>query len=147
MKALWIGVAVVVTAVLAACGSSDSTGPGSTGINGTWRFQESLGNSSLALTCADSAAVVVTQNGQAFTATYNQTGTCNSNGQLVDNSGSGSISDGRVAGDSISFSEDICAYQGILAGSPATSMSGTVTCTDTSTGQAVTVAGNWLMTR
>ncbi len=147
MKAFWIGVAALGVVALAACKGSDSTGPGTSGINGAWKFQETLSNAALALTCADSATVTVTQSGQTFTATYAQTGTCNANGQTLDNSGSGSITNGSIVGDSVSFAEDICAYAGTMSGSPATSMTGTVTCTDTSSGTPVVVAGNWVMNR
>ncbi len=147
MKAFWIGVVTLGVVALAACKGSDSTGPGTSALNGSWKFQETLSNSTLALTCADSATITVTQSGQTFSANYVQTGTCSANGQTVDNSGSGSISNGRVAGDSVSFNEDICAYAGTLTGSPASSMNGTVTCTDTSSGTPVVVAGNWVMTR
>ncbi len=147
MRGLWIGVAALGVVALAACKGSDSTGPSSSGINGAWRFQETLSNASLALTCADSAAVTVSQTGQTFTATYAQTGACSANGQTVDNSGSGSITNGRIAGDSVSFTEDICAYAGTTTGTPITSMNGTVTCTDNSSGTPVVVAGNWVMTR
>jgi len=147
MKAFWIGVAALGVVALAACKGSDATGPGSAGLGGSWKFQETLSNSALALTCADSATVTVTQSGQTFTANYVQVGTCNANGQAVDNSGSGSISNGRVVGDSVTFNEDICAYAGTFTGSPASNMNGTVTCTDTSSGVPVVVAGNWVMSR
>jgi len=147
MKGFWIGVAALGVVAAAACSGSDATGPNTSGLGGSWKFQETLSNAALALTCADSATVTVTQSGQTFTANYVQVGTCNANGQAVDNSGSGSITNGRVVGDSVSFNEDICAYAGTFTGSPATSMNGSVTCTDTSSGVPVVVAGNWVMNR
>lgn len=140
----------VAAAALAACGGSDSTSPSTNGTNalsGNWLFHEALTNAGLALSCSDTAQVVVTQAGQTFTANYSQTGTCTQNGQVFDNSATGAIADGRIAGDSVSFSEDICAYRGILSGNPRNSMAGTVACTDTTSVPAVTVSGNWTMTR
>ncbi len=150
MRGFWVGALAVALAgatVLAACSSSDTTGPGTNGLSGTWRFQENLNNAQIGLSCTDSAQVALTQAGQAFTATYNQVGSCTAGGQVFDNSGPGSITNGRVAGDSVTFNEAICNYSGRLAaGSPARSMAGTVMCTDT-TAQPVTVTGNWTMTR
>ncbi len=148
MRGFWIGFVVVVaagTTALAACGTSDTTSPKNNGLTGTWRFQESLANAALGLTCSDSAQVALTQTGQTFTANYTQNGTCTSGGQVSDNSGTGTITDGAVVGDSVSFSEDICAYRGTLSGNNA--MSGAVDCTDTSTGTPVTISGNWTMAR
>ncbi len=148
MKGVWIGFVVVVaagTAALAGCGSSDTTGPGTSGLSGTWRFQESLADATAGITCSDTAQVALTQTGQTFTANYTQNGSCNAGGQASDNSGTGTISDGRIAGDSVSFSEDICAYRGKLSGNNA--MSGTVACTDNSTGTPLTLSGNWTMAR
>ncbi len=150
MRVFLVATAVALAAAaLAACGSTDTTAPktGTTGLSGTWLFHEALANDSLALTCSDTAQVVVAQNGQTFTANYSQTGTCNQSGQAFDNSGTGTIADGAIAGDSVHFSEDICAYRGILSGNPANAMNGTVACTDNSTGQPVTVSGSWTMTR
>lgn len=146
MKAIWIGAMVLLAAAgLAACSGTDSTSPGNTGLGGNWRFQELLANATVGVSCTDSAQVAVTQTGPSFTANYVQTGTCSSNGQLFDNSGTGTIADGRVAGDSVSFSEDTCGYRGVLSGNPANAMAGAVVCTD-STGQAL-VSGNWTMNR
>ena len=148
MKAVWVGAGLVVFAVaLAACSGSDTTAPGSTGVNGTWKFQELLGNASLGLTCADSATITLTQGGQTFTGTYAQTGVCSQGGQTGPNDGNGSITNGVISGDSVAFNEDICVYTGTTTGSPATNMSGTVDCPDTSTGQLIDITGTWIMTR
>lgn len=142
-----LAVALVGATALVACGSSDTTGPGTNGLSGTWHFQESLANAAIGLSCSDSAQVALTQAGQAFTANYTQVGSCSAGGQVFDNSGPGTITNGRIAGDSVTFSEDVCSYRGTLAaGSPAKSMAGTVMCSDT-TAQPVTVTGSWAMTR
>lgn len=147
IRILWGGAVVVVAAaVLAACSNSDTTGPGQTGLSGNWRFQELLANPTAGVSCSDTAQVAVAQTGQTFTASYAQVGTCSAGGQLFDNSGSGTISDGRVAGDSVTFSEDICAYRGTLVGSP-NGMSGSVVCTDTTAAPPATISGTWTMTR
>ncbi len=148
MIRIFVGAAAVVVAaaMLAACGSSDTTGPGNTGLSGNWRFQELLANAQVGLSCSDTAQVAVTQTGQTFTANYTQVGTCTAGGQQFDNSATGTITDGRVAGDSVTFSEDICAYRGTLVGNPVNGMRGTVACTDT-TGANPVIPGNWTMTR
>src|SRR5512141_3498534 len=112
MKALWIGVAALGVAALGACKGSDSTGPGTSGVNGIWKFQELLSAPSFGLTCADSATINLTQNGQAFSGTYSQTGICSANGQTAPNDGTGAISNGRVSGDSVCFNEESCSYSG-----------------------------------
>ena len=147
MRALWLGVAVVAVAALGACAATDATGPAATTIGGNWKFQETLGNASIGLTCGDTAQISISQSGQTFTASYTQVGTCNSNGNLLDNSATGTIGDGRINGTTVTFDEDICAYQATLSGTPPDTMTGAVTCTDTSTGQPVTIAGTWSATR
>jgi len=149
MKAVWVGAGLVVFSVaLVACSGSDTTAPGSsTGVNGTWQFQELLSNASLGLTCADSASIVLTQGGQAFTGTYAQTGVCSQGGQTGPNDGNGSVTNGVISGDSVAFNEDICLYTGTTTGSPPTHMTGTVDCPDTSTGQLIDITGTWIMTR
>ncbi len=148
MRGFIIGVVVVCAAiVLAACSGSDSTGPSSTGVSGNWKFQELLSASGIGLTCADSAAITLTQTGQTFTGTYNQTGVCSANGQSGPNDGTGNITNGRVSGDSVVFNEDNCAYTGTFKGSPATSMTGTVSCPDSSTGTLLNIGGTWVMNR
>ncbi len=143
-----MGAALVAVAVtVAACSGSDTTGPTTTGVSGSWKFQELLGNAGLALTCADSATMVLAQSGQTLTGTYTQTGVCSQNGQTGANDVNGSISNGRVSGDSIVFNEDTCLYTGTTTGSPVTRMGGTVDCPDTSTGQLIDITGTWLMTR
>jgi len=148
MRAVWLGAALVAgVAGLAACGASDSTAPGSTGVNGSWKFQELLGSSSLGLTCSDSATITLAQSGQTFTGNYAQTGVCSQNGQTGPNDVSGSITNGTIRGDSVFFNEDTCLYSGTTTGTPATSMGGNVDCPDSSTGQLIDITGTWLMTR
>jgi hypothetical protein len=147
IRILWGGLVVVAAAVLTACSGSETTGPGQTGLSGNWRFEELLANAEVGLSCTDTAQVAITQTGQAFTATYAQVGTCSAGGQLFDNSGTGTISNGRVAGDSVTFSEDFCAYRGTLAGSPVNGMSGSVVCSDTTATPAVAIPGSWTMSR
>ncbi len=149
MSKVWVsaGVALVVAAVLAACGSSDTTAPKTTGVSGNWTFQELLSLASAGLTCADSAHITLNQSGQTVTGNYVQTGVCSAGGQTFANDTSGLITNGRVAGDSVAFNEDTCLYTGLITGNPATRMSGGVDCPDTSTGQRVDITGTWVMTR
>ncbi len=145
MSKFWLGAGVaVVLAALAACGSSDSTAPKTTGVNGNWTFQELLSAASVGLTCADSATITLTQSGQTFTGTYAQTGVCSQGGQTGPNDGNGAVTNGVVKGDSVSFTEDgTCLYTGTVTGSPATRMGGNVLCPDT----VANVTGTWVMTR
>ncbi len=150
MSKLWLGAGLaVVLGALAACGSSDSTAPKTTtaGVDGNWTFQELLSNAQIGVTCADSATVTLAQSGQTVTGTYAQTGVCSQGGQTGANNGNGSISNGVVKGDSISFNEDTCLYTGLITGSPAAKMSGNVDCPDTSTGTLIDITGTWVMSR
>ena len=148
MRTFLIGTVVLTAAAaLAACGSSDSTGPGTARVGGNWTFQEVLASSSLGVSCADTAQMTLSQTGQVVTGNYAQVGTCTAGGQVFDNSGNGVISGGQVVGDSIRFDEDFCEYRGTLTGTPATSMAGTVNCIDTTTSPPDTIPGSWTMTR
>ncbi len=151
MSKVWLsaGVALVVAAALAACGSSDTTAPKTTGVSGNWTFQELLANAGIGLSCADSATITLTQTGQTVAGTYTQTGVCSQGSQTIPNNGNGSIVSGVVTGDSISFSEDgSCLYTGTITGSPAARMAGKVDCPpNLAAGDSIDITGTWVMAR
>ncbi len=150
MTKLWLGAGLALfLGTLAACGSSDTTAPinNTSRVNGNWKFQELLNGATIGLTCADSAAISLTQSGQTFTGTYAQTGVCSQGGQTGANNGNGPITNGTVKGDSVAFNEDTCLYTGTMTGNPASRMSGTVDCPDNSTGTLIDINGTWVMTR
>ena len=132
---------LVVTAL--GCSEPSSSGPPAD-ISGSWAFSQSLVGQVANSGCKNHGRVTVTQDATTFTATYSQVGFCFGPGG-ADNSGSGTIVDGRVNGNGISFSTDACRYRGNVVGELPDGAEGTVTCrvTPMGGGPAVSYSGGW----
>lgn len=139
---------------LAGCGSDDGDGP--TGpsepenadVGGSWTYNASNMSGTLSgstVSCSiGGTAMTLNQTGTTFTgSTSGGTLTCSGEGQTVSEPlGSGTVVNGSVDGDEISFDFDTSdwRHQGTVSGS---SMNGTVTITLQLDDQVVILNGNW----
>ena len=115
-------------------------------VSGTWYLVEQITDAAAAITCHDTATVMVHQTAAKFTGTSDQSGTCDAPGGPIDNSGPFTLASGRVSGTTFSFVEPgnpDCGYQGTITGDPATAVSGTVHCA----GGGFDLTGTWSFSR
>jgi len=99
-------------------------------IDGVWDWTERIVGSSV--TCNDTGSYLFTQVGVTFTGQSQQVGSCRTPG---DNASIAAVSLGVISGSDISFTVGgFCNYTGHAAGTPASSLSGAVTCGDGSSG-------------
>src|SRR5712692_1849598 len=99
-------------------------------IDGVWDWTERIAGSSV--TCNDTGSYLFTQVGVNFAGQSQQVGTCRTPG---DNASIAAVSVGVISGSDISFTVGgFCNYTGHAAGTPASSLSGAVTCGDGSSG-------------
>jgi 3-hydroxybutyryl-CoA dehydrogenase len=101
-------------------------------IDGVWDWTERIVGSSV--TCNDTGSYLFTQVGVNFTGQSQQVGSCRASG---DNARTDPVTTGLITVNDISFvvgSGGTCSYTGHATGTPAASVSGTVSCSDGSTG-------------
>jgi hypothetical protein len=112
-----------------------------------WSLHETLSDEDLGYSCDNLQDLTFVQSGATFTGTNEQTGTCTFGGETFDNSGTFEITNGRIIGDAISFTQPgavPCVYQGTLTLVPPSSlMEGTVSCTGSVDGTPVNATGTW----
>ncbi len=114
--------------IAVACGDN---GPDSAQqLTGTWSFTDSLLNwsSFRSKTCTSgSGTLTITQSGNILTGSLTDETAC-----IADTSGlglrEGSISNGTVTGNQVSFEVSFCRYGATTSGDPPTMMTGTETC-------------------
>ena len=102
-------------------------------IDGVWDWTERIvGN---AVTCNDTGSYAFTQVGVNFAGQSQQVGSCRTPG---DNAHADPVTTGLITGNDISFGVgsggNTCSYTGHATGTPASSISGPVSCSDGSTG-------------
>jgi len=136
-------------ALIAAC--SDSTGSSGRStdfdLNGSWYWQEEVGDTSLSVTCADTGTITVTQNGVNFSATGHIVGGCSGPGGVAPIDGAIQVTSGTISGSSVKFSADGCPYVGTAFGAAPDSAHGTISCTASSGGVTVHLKGTWRILR
>jgi hypothetical protein len=111
-------------------------------IEDTWAFAENLGDAGHTVSCIDEGDLVFYQDNATFRGDGYQTGTCQTPDGVLDNTGSGGITAGRVSATAITFSYGGCNYSGTMFGSPFDSLAGTVTCRAT-IANSVQLEGTW----
>jgi uncharacterized protein YjdB len=102
-------------------------------IDGVWDWTERIVATSV--TCNDTGSYAFTQIGVTFTGQSQQVGTCSTPG---DNARTDPVTTGLINGSDISFGVgsggNTCSYTGHVTGSPASAISGSISCSDGSTG-------------
>jgi hypothetical protein len=113
------------------------------GVAGLWLLHETLSDDNLGYACDDFQNMTIVQSGATFTGTSQQTGSCTLNGQTFDNSDTYQVTNGRINGSEISFTQPgtiPCVYEGELT---PPLMSGTVSCRGSVDGTQVNATGTW----
>ena len=134
---------------LCACGSDGGTtlGPTNFDVSGDWYWEESPGDSTIGVYCADSGGVTVAQNGPRFTAAGLQAGYCSGPGGFQTFVDSFHVTSGTIDGTTVRFRVDPCPYSGTLYGSAPDSVAGTINCTAKEQGVTVHLTGTWRLLR
>lgn len=115
-------------------------------VAGTWYLTEETTDETLQITCHDTATVTLTQTGETFTGTTEQSGTCDTSSGPVDHSGAFQLTDGSAVGTDIAFTEPgdpTCAYTGTVTDFPASNAGGNLTCS----GGGFSFTGDWSLSR
>lgn len=141
--------AATLASLVAACGGSSSTAPAPTpSVSGTWNYSETQNDSQHSISCDNSGTITINQSGTTFTGSYTQQGTCTGPGGTADNSGAGNVSGGQITNRNVSFQADYCKYTGSVgSGDAPNTMSGTGTCTLTSSGTTYNFDVTWQASR
>ncbi|HEX8718682.1 MAG TPA: hypothetical protein VF722_17075 [Gemmatimonadaceae bacterium] len=152
-RAIVTGATMLSVALLvAACGGSDSTGPGSApNLAGDWTLSFTATNADHQTTCSATGPLNITQASYAFTGSFNgATGTCEEAGTQVGGTTSGQVTNGHIVGDTASFVLQGCNATGIISGNPdPVQVAGDVTCTyhPQGGGASYPITGTWQMQR
>lgn len=142
MRAPLRSTCVVVIVALASCGK-DSLAPepgAPSDVHGTWTFGEEIGNAQIV--CSDYGTIVFSQSHADLTGTAGQTGSCDTPGGTISNSGAGPLS-GNVGAATIRLAFGGCEYHGDLFHAPIDSAAGDVACTVRIGASLATLGGLW----
>ncbi len=140
---------VPILVLLVSCGGGDSpSAPDVPNITGTWQFTETYGNTALGLSCNNGGSLNLIQSSGNVTGIFTQEGMCiDSNLNIFDNSGSGSVSGGQISGTNLSFVAGGCTYNGSVSGNPANLVSGSIICALAIGGMNFDLTGSWTASR
>jgi hypothetical protein len=135
--------------LLARCGGSGDghLGPTEYDVSGSWFYSEALSDPTVGITCVDSGAVEITQDGPRFSAVGLQTGECSGPGGTAPFSDSFTMTSGTLSGTTIKFKIEPCPYTGVVFGTAPDSAAGTVTCTLAVQGGTLHLTGTWRVRR
>jgi hypothetical protein len=132
--------ALVPAALWLGCGGG--TDPNLVDISGTWQFTEQFTDAPHQATCTDNGTYTIAQAADGFTGTYFQRGVCNGPFGVVDNTDSGSVTEGRVMGRTLHFKAPNCEYDGRKA-DDLEQLDGHVVCSIGDQSITYTFTGSW----
>lgn len=135
----------ILLIVLGACsGAEHVLGPTTYDVDGVWRFEQTIGNTTAGVTCNSSGDVGITQDGPHFTAQGLQSGYCDGPGGSQGFTDEPfAITNGTIDGNTITFHDDECSYRGTARGTRPDSVTGTATCRIRVDASTVTLNGTW----
>ena len=139
--------------VLAAACSSDSmnSSQAPADIGGHWsNLTVDLTNQAAGLTCQAVGTIDIVQSGSAFTGNTASIVTCTATGvgTLPNFPLAGSIANGFVSGNTVTFPDDDgCTFQGTVSGMPANAGQGTADCDLTVNAAPYHMTGTWQASR
>jgi hypothetical protein len=135
----------LVVILCVACGGAEHIlGPTTYDVAGVWRFEQTITNTTLQVTCSTYGDLTVTQDGPRFTAQGTQSGYCEAPGGAQNFTDEPFvITNGTLDGTTVAFHDDECSYTGTAHGAKPDSAAGTATCRIAVEGTTVTLRGPW----
>ena len=137
--------------ILVACGGS-SNNDGPTGptppadITGVWTIAAHVSGSQA--NCSAAGTLTLNQTGTLFNGTFTESsGLCTTPSDQLSGSLDGLVSGGTVNGTEVTYANGPCNLAGQATGTPANSVSGTMSCVVLYQGQNASLTGTWQMTR
>ena len=135
----------IAAGVLFACRAG--TEPNLADIDGSWRYTETFTDVPHSITCADSGTYSLRQAGESFVGLYFQHGMCHLPTGVVDNTDSGTVSEGHLVGRSLRFRAPNCQYDGAVDADSGASISGHVVCVVSDPTKQLNFSGTWQASR
>jgi hypothetical protein len=141
--------------LVAACSSSDGSGPDTLNLTGSWRQSGDLRSAATGDTLIPIGTFDLVQSGDSFSGEGQQAPGCTAS---VTQAGSShdspivdlapvAISGGTLGGRTVTFARDICTYEGSFVEGRNDRITGTATCAYTRNNVAYTFTGQWQATK
>lgn len=132
----------VACAIVLAC-SGGGTNPNLIDISGRWRYVERYTDVAHQASCLDSGTYDIMQSMNGFIGVYGQRGYCATPQGTVDNTDSGAVTEGHVAGRTITFKAPNCQYDGHTPVETTDRLDGNVVCSVGDHTITYTFTGTW----
>lgn len=141
-----LALAAVAAAIGIACAGA-GTNPNLVDISGHWTYLERYTDVPHQTSCVDSGGYDLVQSRDGFVGLYGQRGTCTTPAGTVDNTDSGSVTEGHVAGRTIRFKAPNCEYDGETPVGSSDRIEGNVYCSVGDSHVTYTFTGTWSAVR
>jgi len=141
-----LALAAVATAVGIAC-AGPGTNPNLVDVSGHWRYTERYTDAAHQTSCSDSGGYDLVQSQDGFVGVYGQRGLCTTPQGAVDNTDSGSVTEGHVVGRTIRFKAPNCDYDGQTPVGSSDRLDGNVYCSAGDSHITYTFTGTWSAVR
>jgi len=132
----------VACAIVLACGGG-GTNPNLVDISGHWRYVERYSDVVHHATCLDSGTYDIMQSVNGFVGVYGQRGYCTTPQGTADNTDSGAVTEGHIAGRTIRFKAPNCQYDGHTPVETTDRLDGNVVCSVGDQTITYTFTGTW----
>jgi hypothetical protein len=136
----------VACAIALAC-AGGGTNPNLVDISGRWRYVERYSDVVHHATCLDSGTYDIMQSVNGFVGVYGQRGYCTTPQGTADNTDSGAVTEGHVAGRTIRFKAPNCQYDGHTPVETADRLDGNVVCSVGDQTITYSFTGTWFAER
>jgi hypothetical protein len=150
MNLAGMSIACVLAIGLAGCGSN-ATAPQKYTLEGSWIQSGSFADTVNQQTHVHLGSFSLTQTGDAFAGTGEQSGVCNSSqGHYAGPLASGlvfPVTDGHISGQTVTFKTVLCRYTGTFENGNPSRITGTGSCSYALNGVQYSFSGQWQMYR
>jgi hypothetical protein len=119
------------------------TSPNLADVSGRWNFVEQFSDPVQQASCADTGTYVITQTADGFVGGYFQRGVCRGSFGVVDNTDSGTVTEGHVVGQTVRFKAPNCDYDGKVATDDQDRLDGHVACAISDPTISYNFSGTW----
>ncbi|HUF34906.1 MAG TPA: Ig-like domain-containing protein [Gemmatimonadales bacterium] len=148
VRGLRVGTAQIVATVEGR--SAETTVSVVPNISGPWQLAVSVEDADRGIACSGAGLLTVTQTGPTFVGVHERLGSCQTPDGPVSDSGQLTVGDASLSPERLDFllrGELICAYAGVLTGTPPAAATGDASCAGEVGGVPVTLRGTWEMRR